>query len=100
MYKRGKTFLNKSIHEGGSIVWGVGNEGWRDKKEPASDEVRGFISISDCTSSIILDLDCTYPKNIDNRISKVDVLIKELTKCKETLVDIKKSRESKRKFIY
>lgn len=100
MYKRGKVFLNNSIHEGGSIMWEVGNEGWRYDREPASDEVHASISISDCSYTINLDLDCKYPNTIDNRISKVDILIKELTKCKETLVDIKKSREIKRKFIY
>lgn len=100
MYKRGKTFLNNSFKEGGSIMWEVGNEGWRDYREAPSDSIIGKVTITDCSKAIHLDLDCDSLEKVPSRVLKLNTLINELTKAKETLESIYENRIKKKKYYY
>lgn len=95
MIKRNKTFLSQGHLETGNIAWYVSTEG---EYTFLSELVNSELKISDCSSSVTLDFSCEKPSHIDKRISKIDILIKELESMKEGFVDAKKSLG--RKYYY
>lgn len=94
MKARGKIFLSGSHEEGGSISWYV-NTQFTTHHSPF---VEGGIKISDCYRTIDLDF-CGNINSIMKRVDKVDRLIVELNKMKESLLEADKELKPK-KFYY
>lgn len=96
MRARGKTYLNNSFNEGGSIKWKVLSGV---HKEYKCDIINSELVITDCSNTIVLDFDCEKKAHIPKRIAKLDVLIDELSKMKAALVQAE-NETKKKKFYY
>lgn len=95
MQARGKTFLNNSHQEGGSITWNVDSQ-----QEERWCVVDGDITIRDCSKAITLDLSCETLKHIPKRIHKLDTLIHELSVCRAALVLAEQELIKRKRFYY
>lgn len=79
MRKRNVAFLNQPLKgREACIAWDVQGDdgGWG-----------GFISITDCSKRISLDLDVSSEDGYENSLYKVDRLIKELESCRLALME-------------
>lgn len=78
-----KAFLNLHPEEFGSICWDASSRSYKN----STAKFYGSVRIADCSKSVILDFDCygkTTQKTVDKRIEKLDTLISELQKFRES----------------
>lgn len=97
MKARGKTFLNEAYDENGHIKWEI--KAGKDV-DYRGEVVSGSLLIADCNDTVCLCFDCETVPQIDKRIDKVTVLIKELSLLREALELAKKDISKKNKFYY
>lgn len=80
-----KKFLNDSVYETGSIVVTVQSPKTPDQIK-SYDGVESTVTLRDCNSTIHLDFQVSSDEGLQNRLSKLDVLIDELLNAKNELM--------------
>lgn len=95
MKQRGKAFLSDHEGEGGSITWSVKTTG----VESYIGVLESTLRITDCHKQVELDFDCYEYRHVKKRVDKIDRLMLELCKMKESLLLAEKELAPK-KFYY
>lgn len=92
---RNKVFLSDSHEQGGSVTWNVAADKGVDDDGKKKDPITSTLRITDCYRIVYLEFDCSKVKHIQKRIDKVDVLLEEITKFKEALLEAQEFHKPK-----
>ena len=96
MKLQGKKFLTDRGDEGGSVRWHVTTE---DDGFIFANLCGAELTITDCSSVVMLEFYCYKREDLVKRIAKLDVLLLELTAFRAALVQVQHDTAPK-KFCY